>query len=799
MLKKFLSLALIALTISASIAQKKPKSDNETASALDTEIAAKIIMQRINKLRVDNKLDTLIYEEILTKASVIQAEDMAAVGKASLANSKGNHATTGLRVIAAGGTKNAEEIVITLAATKGKDMMPITEIVEEAIKKWKKEMPIILNPNFVYIGASMRMDVSGKKAFISVVFGGLNIYNKGGDKKKRKELKAKYTKKNKFTEPDKKSCKNCEKFNDYERLLEGVYVEDGKIYIKYDDLKGLSKLLKGASDGLAFDVVQKDQYKNPDYNIVNSNLQHKGITSKKPVGYDALLAKNRYKPEKEGDKITKLDAPLGKFPKKVKGDYEINLLVIQEGAVCKTLIKSYVEQGDQASNTPLLMILMPDSAAYLEPVFKPKSDTTTLKFTIPFEKNKSDYKEEDLLPFINKLKEPDFVINGLFITAYSSIEGNEETNAKLQKKRSESVIKALGKMQKSNVITNVKTSDSWELFKAMLEDTEFKALTKMSKEDAIKEINTKPGLSEQLEPYLSKQRYGEIVMKVSYDISGSKEEKYSIAKFNQAVKKSDITQALKIQYYIAQKVREKKYSSKALTQLEIPTDAKFSGLLNNQIVFNYLLRDSIPTADDYEQLKKLAEVDPSNSVVAYNKVYCALYLDTEIGDAKAQAEKQSTIDGLYKKGIPDKFVNALNTEWQFKMISALDTVEGAEPKIQACVNKIKSFFNLKESTKENNLKLAYIFARFRDYKFAASLLADFVKQNDVSEQVLFAYISFAAHVPEMLNSKTFAAALEKADKANHQKYCKLFGEPYLSIQVLDNPLVKDYYNKASCQ
>jgi uncharacterized protein YkwD len=796
MLKKLLSLALIAVTVSEGIAQKK--SSSESAGSVDTEIAAKVIMQRINKQRADAKLDTLIYEDMLTQASILQAEDMAAVGKASLANSKGSLATTGLRLGSVGGTKNAEEIVITLPATKGKDMMPLSEIAEEAIKKWKKEMATILNPNFAYIGASMRMDATGKKAFISVVFGGLNIYNKGGNKKIRKELKAKYTKKNKFVEPDKKSCKNCEKFNDYERLLEGVYVENGKIYIKYDDLKGLSKLLKGPMDGLAFDVVQKDQYKNPDYNIINSNLQHKGII-KKPVGFAALVGKNRYKPETENEKINKLDAPLGKFPKKVKGEYEINLLIIQEGAVCKTMIKSYVEKGDAASNTPLLMILMQDSAAYINPPFVPKSDTTTLKFTIPFEKNKSDYKEEDLLPFINKLKEPDFTINGLFITAYSSIEGNEETNAKLQKKRSESVIRALGKMQKSNVITNVQTSDSWELFKTMLAGTEFKNLTKMNKEDAIKEINTKPGLSEQLEPYLSQQRYGEIVMKVSYDISGAKEEKYSIAKFHQAIKKDDVTQALKIQYYIAQKVREKKYTSGALSKLEIPNDAKFSGLINNQIVFNYYQRDSIPTPEEYEKLKALAALDPSNIVVAFNKMYCALKLDTELGDAKAQAEKQSTIDGLYKKEIADKYVNALNTEWQFKMISALDTVEGAEPKIQACVNKIKSFFNLKESTKENNLKLAFIFARFRDYKFAASLLADFVKQDNATEQVLFAYVSFAAHVPDMLNSKTFATAMQKAERVNHERYCKLFGEPFLSFQVLDNPLVKEYYNKVSCQ
>ena len=108
---------------------------------------------------------------------------------------------------------------------------------------------------------------------------------------------------------------------------------------------------------------------------------------------------------------------------------------------------------------------MPDSNAYSKPPFVPKSDSATLKFTVPFEKNKFDYKEADMLPFLNSLQEPDFIINGLFISAFSSIEGDSVSNVKLQKKRSESIIKALASMQKQGVVTNVKTGDSWELFK----------------------------------------------------------------------------------------------------------------------------------------------------------------------------------------------------------------------------------------------------------------------------------------------------------------------------------------------
>ncbi len=96
------------------------------------------------------------------------------------------------------------------------------------------------------------------------------------------------------------------------------------------------------------------------------------------------------------------------------------------------------------------------------------------------------------------------------------------------------------------------------------------------------------------------------------------------------------------------------------------------------------------------------------------------------------------------------------------------------------------------------LKLAYVFARFKDYKFAASLLAPFIATESVNENVLFAYASICAKMPELYQSRTFVLALKKAEEKNHDRYCKLFGAPNMTFQVFDNPLVKADYKKAAC-
>jgi hypothetical protein len=551
---------------------------------------------------------------------------------------------------------------------------------------------------------------------------------------------------------------------------------------------------------LAVDVIQRAQFDNPDYNILDNNLQSKGILLK-TVTKSKIYSKNRIPTIKKGNrkiKPKKLDVQLGVLPPKISDDYELNLLVVQDGKLCKTIAKSKVEQGDQESNTPLMMLLMPDSAAYIPSAFQPKAETAILSFNIPFQKNKSDYKEEDLQPFLNALQEPDFLIEGLYITAFSSIEGNASDNEKLQKKRAESIIKALSKIQKNNVSTNVKTSDSWELFKLEMEGSKYDNLTQMTKEDAIKEINSK-GLANELEPYLAKERFAQIVMDITYDISGDKEEKFSIAKFNQAVKKGDLELASKIQYYISTQIRNKKYSEAAASKMIIPYEIKYSGLLNNQVVLNYVKNNYVADDSDCVKLKKIASVDPSNNYVEFNNLFCKVTVDSTIGDSKNQSETQKRIDALYKTNIPKKYVDALNIEWQFKIIEAMDTVEGGQLIINACVEKIKSFYNVKDATWQNNLKLSYVFARFKDYKYASNLLLPFVKESKPNEQLIFAYVSYCAKMPELYKSRPFIDAMKKAEKLNHDRYCKLFGAPNLTFQILENPIVKADYFKAKCK
>ncbi len=756
-----------------------------------------ILVRELNKFRLKNGLDTFEVNQVLIDAAAIDCNKFAKAGVAKVDPEKVKK-----NLVKAGGTQKGEEVTMLSPVSKGRDNYKTAEVAKVIWTRWennKKDKEILLKPQYMLIGIKCVMQKDGKKIVATAVFGGYDSFNTGA--KMKKELAVPFnTKSKKLLTPDAKSCKSCEKWKNYDVLQKGLKVENGKIYLEYANLKDLKRLLKKTKDGLAVDVVQKSQYEKADYNIVDNNFQNKGIMGK-VIAKDQVFAKNLVKPDpkaKKKVKINKLKIEMGKFNPKITGPYELNLIVVQDGHVCKTVTRSYLEKGDQESSTPV-GIIPADSTVGLKPAFEPKSESSILNFTIPFEKNKSEFKPEDIAPFIKALNEPDFMIDGLYIYAYSSIEGDAGANAKLQRKRAESVTNVLQSMQQNKITPNIETKDSWVLFELEMEDGKYADLVKLGKEKAIKKINNDGALLNELEPVLAKQRFAQMVMDVTYDISGDKEQKFTIVSFIRAIKANKMSQAYKIMEYASTRKIAKKYTEDVLDSFKIPENPKFINLLNNKAYYNYLANSSIVDEDDYAEFKRIEKIDPASDVVRFNRIFCSIKIDSTTGTKEQQAKMQQEIDALYKSKISKKLVDGLNIEWQFKIIESLDTTDGADAQIEACINKIKGFYNFKEASWQNALKLAYVFTRGKDYKFSSTVLEPFLKVENVSEDLLFSYISIASHLPEKFYSRVFSDALHKAKEKNPERYCKLFGDPYMSFQVLDNPNAKKDYREAGCR
>ncbi|MFI5141315.1 MAG: hypothetical protein ACHQII_03065, partial [Bacteroidia bacterium] len=665
MLRNYLLIFTLFIT---QLLQAQKSLNDDGISSYNYDSLNMLIIKGINAFRLENGLDSIQSNDILIKASVISSSAMA---KNQNLGIKDLPKTTAKNLKKAGATVHGQELVILNPLGKGINQLPPAVITKAVLEKWtlgKKEKDILLNPANTYIGLNCVSDAGDRRVYISAMFGNYQSFNDGV--KHKAELKVPFnTKSKKLKDPDPRNCKNCTNFKDYENLHNGLSVEDGKIYLEYSNIRYLKKLLKRPTDGLAVDIVQKEQYSQADYNIMDNNMRNKGVMTK-VIKKDKLFAKNLVPlddPKKKNKKPNKLRVEMGVFPKEIGDDYELNLLVIQNGFVCKTVLRSYMEYTDNEASTPIEMLPMTESLAAKKPPYEPKSESALLTFNIPFAKNKSEFKQEDVKPFVDAMHEPDFNIDGLYIYAYSSIEGDSVTNANLQRKRAESVTKVLEQMQHNKISPIIVTNDSWGLFQLEMEDGKYDYLTKLSKHEAINKINHTKGLAEEMESSLAKERFAQVVMDVTYDISGAKEEKFCVVQFNRVAKTGNTKQAYRIMDYIAEKVKQKKYAPASLSTLEIPTnDAKLVGLQMNKIYYNYVLNNKVVSDEDYKTIQELQKIDGTNNTINYNALFCKIQIDSVLGSKSDQTDMQNKIDALYKSDIPKKLVDGLNIEWQFK-------------------------------------------------------------------------------------------------------------------------------------
>lgn len=795
-MKKIFAFALFVFSAVAVSFAQSPL-DKIDPEAFNPEILVQPIIDGLNGVRWAAGADSMISNDILANTAAQLAADYAGMKKIQMdpeITSKYNKKN--------GGTIKVEEVAIDVSSGKSKAPFTYAQVAQDIvdkIKKSKKFAQVTNNPKYFYIGVGSEIIPETRKIYVSVVVGGIDAFNKGAED--RNKLAAPYsTKKYGLFMYDEKTCKVCDKFTELPKLEDHIYMKDGLIYLETDNLKQLKKYFKNPKDGFAIDIVQKSQYPCNSENIFDNNLLTRGITTK-PIYTKKILKNNELL--KDDPKTNSYKGVIGKVPGKlvpnIDEDYELNLIYIVDKTLCKTIRRSYLEDGGMNSITPLN--IYPDTVTMNDPKrYTPQAENQTLEFIIPFEQGKSTYKTEDIAGFLEALNEPKYIINEVNITAHSSLEGDSTTNAKLQKNRAQSIIDALEKYQNQEVTQNIITSDSWDMFVDSIKKTQYADWASMSKQDVKSKLHG--DVLNELEDLLSNERFAKIEMKVTYDITGGNEQVFVLSQYKKALDKKDYPKALSIQKYIVDQIMSKKYAAADFLAITIPTDAPKSAslnayaslLVNTMFIDNHFNHADSITTTLQSKFDAMAKTYPNNDFVVYNK-YMSFVKAGTITDKKQTTDIQNNINMLYNKQIPQNMNDALNLEFQFKILAKVDTLDPGVPNAdaQACMDRIKKIFNLEESNWQNSLQLAYIFQKHGDLAYSMKLLEPYVTDETPNEDLLFTYIALAAHFQDQIFSRNFRVAMQKASVMDATRYCDLFGYPNLTFQVMDNPLIKNQF------
>ena len=137
----------------------------------------------------------------------------------------------------------------------------------------------------------------------------------------------------------------------------------------------------------------------------------------------------------------------------------------------------------------------------------PDRQTIRQSFEIYFEKNRADARSESAQPVIEFLRANNYSILNATIKGYSSLEGTEQANERLQRKRASILIKTLQSYNNEPISSDtVMVAHGYEMFRQVIRPTAFGWLDTLNNEALRLALNTNAELLSAVEPYLKNQR-----------------------------------------------------------------------------------------------------------------------------------------------------------------------------------------------------------------------------------------------------------------------------------------------------
>lgn len=585
-------------------------------------------------------------------------------------------------------------------------------------------------------------------------------------------------------------CQQCfQIFNKKPKEVQfSIKREHDNLYFQVNDKNWFNLLFKNDGDGVAIDIVLKDRYA-CDIELIKKS-QIRGFLLK-PV-YTKDLRKG-LKPN--GENIFRTF--VGKIPEGFLNDeLEYNILFLNN----KNLCQYYTIYDLESYPWELLdMGMYLDSLTYNPKEIKSSAQESyvlrnkTLKFKIPFKKNKSNYSQEDIKPIYDSLRLTDFNIKAINIKAYSSIEGRLDRNIELQEQRANSIVAALQSFQKPTIKTTVSSSENWVEFLNDIKGTKYESLSGLSKSKIKAKLIG--GLSEEMESILKHHR------KAVLELELEKKDKYKtmttdvlLNKFNTAITAEKLDEARVIQNSIFERLKEKEVSPDILRKMNIPKQAKFVKIFNKNSAFRYMLnvRQILIV---YNELLELEKLVPKDREVKYNiaalKIQLWRFKAIEIDETKLKSQ----IAALRNYGIDSALISRMMVN--FHIVRAENLMQKRD-----YVNKDKSVtyinnnYNKFPLSDYDYLSLAQFFSYYANIELSVKLLENKARSIDIDENLLFYYLNLTLVSVDFTKDLNYKTIMLNAINMNKERYCKLFNaveDGGVTFQLLENNYLRETY------
>jgi hypothetical protein len=563
----------------------------------------------------------------------------------------------------------------------------------------------------------------------------------------------------------------------------GTMLKGDSVFIYHSDVDWLNKIIESRNDGLAIDLVQREQFACDNISRFAGSWSHRGYLL--PPVYKNQL--------KERMKVDEGRATMfaGLIPPNIKSEnVEANYLIISNNFVCEN---GAMVNVDYHGWKLLEMGLYYDTLT-TDKLTKYKSLSKTLRFVIPFEKNKAEYNEDDIKPMYDSLQMTDYAISSIFIQAFTSVEGSSEHNLKLQNRRAQSVVKALQTFQSEKIESHVTAAENWVEFLNDLPATGQTSWITLSKADIKKNLSSKEMLN-RFEPLLQTHRKAIIEIQLEKRLSHRESDPDKLKEyFEQTIAEKNFEEALYLQQIIFHKIKHHEIPTEYLEELDIPQATDYGGLLINEAAFMHE-QDYSDVFEALETFEALDRLLPENPKIKYN--LCALRLESWVLSPKVTDREvvKKSIEALSKYQINDLLIRRMTINYYIVLSEVFYIDRNYQAKNQAVDFIFKAYLPLKLND-EDLVNLSKYFLHYSHFDRARSILEPRIESITTSEDLIFYYLSLTIYDRKYTAGTSYRKTMLNAINMNRRRFCDLFLPSHaggISFQLLEDNFLKKTY------
>jgi hypothetical protein len=267
--------------------------------------------------------------------------------------------------------------------------------------------------------------------------------------------------------------------------------------------------------------------------------------------------------------------------------------------------------------------------------------------------------------------------------------------------------------------------------------------------------------------------------------------------FESALANKDFTKAKIYQSVMLKNIGNGNINKEQILEVKIPRFKQTIPFINNQIALMWYSsknknKDSL-NLYLFNEIKLLLSIDETNPFLKYNQSVLRLLLWSS--DYKRESSPKLVLREI-------KLLASTNIEaWMITRLILNYNIIAADyfydnklfsDREKALINVKRSLFS-SNLDRDQSFRIANYFMFQLRIDWAIDIMKPFAIKKDIDEEFLFTFLTVAIYNNEKVPQKEYEELMLRAKELNKTRFCKLFGFPNMSFQLLKDIPVKTLY------